>query len=449
MLRRRIAGDIEKWIDEDPDHALLITGSRQVGKTYIIREVLRNRDIPFIEFNFIKQPELTDVFKNVADMNDLWNRLSVAANRELQPGKMFFFLDEVQECKDIVTWIKFLVEDGRLRFILSGSLLGIELSDLRSAPVGYLKTLDMYPMDLFEFYLALGLTDRTIKEVKKAYNRKTPLDDFIHQKLLRAFHLYLIVGGMPEAVQTYVDSSDLSKVAGIHKDIIRQYKVDFTKYEEKSKLILREVYDAIPGELEEKNKRFFINHLDGAKAYERHKESFLWLKDAGVALPVYNVTEPKAPLIINEKRNLFKLFLSDVGLLCSFYSNDVKMKIIQGNGNINNGGLYENAIAQELFSKGIKPYYFNSKKQGELDFVIEFHGRVMPIEVKSGKEYQRHSALTNCLNDVNYQIEEAVVLCNQNLSIKEKVVYMPVYMISCMDDYEAEDMIYHFDLKDL
>ena len=445
MLKRRIFPEILSWIENDEEHALLVTGARQIGKTYVIRASLAESKSDYVELNFIKNPEYVNLFKGIASINEFYDRLTTVVSG-LKLGETIVFLDEVQECKDIITWLKFLVEDKKYRFVLSGSLLGVELSDLKSAPVGYLHTIEMYPMDLFEFFTALGIKDSTLKLIEESYEKRELIDEFIHNQLMKVFNLYLIIGGMPEAVQTYLDTNDISKVAAVQEDIIRQYKSDFTKYEEKSKLQLREIYEAIPSELEEKNKRFFISHIDGKVSFDRVKNNFIWLKNAGVALPVYNITEPKAPLKISEKRNLFKLFLSDVGLLTSMYSNTVRLNILEGSNNINNGGIYENVVAQELFSRGIKTYYFNSKKQGELDFVIELKGKVLPIEVKSGKDYDKHSALSNCMNDENYDIPEAFVLCNGNVSKKENITNLPIYMMGCIKEESIDGLVYKLDL---
>lgn len=446
MLKRRIFPEILSWIEKDHKHALLVTGARQIGKTYLIRAALEESKSDYVELNFIKNPEFVNLFKGITSINEFYDRLTTVVSG-LKLGETIVFLDEVQECKDIMTWLKFLVEDKKYRFVLSGSLLGVELSDLRSAPVGYLHTIDMYPMDLFEFFTALGVKDSTLKLIEESYEKREPIDEFIHNQLMKVFDLYLIIGGMPEAVQKYIDTNDISKVAAVQEDIIRQYKSDFTKYEEKSKLQLREIYEAIPSELEEKNKRFFISHIYGKISFDRVKNNFIWLKNAGVALPVYNITEPKAPLKISEKRNLFRLFLSDVGLLTSMYSNTVRLNILEGSNNINNGGIYENVVAQELFSRGIKTYYFNSKKQGELDFVIELKGKALPIEVKSGKDYDKHSALSNCTKDENYDIPEAFVLCNGNVSKKEHITNLPIYMMGCIKEESIDGLVYKLDLQ--
>ena len=355
----------------------------------------------------------------------------------------------MQEFKDIVTRVKFLVEDGSYRYIMSGSLLGVELNDLRSAPVGYLRVCDMYPMDLCEFMVSVGVNQNVIDTLKECFMQRLPVDSFVHEKMIDVFNLYLIVGGMPEAVNTYVETNDLAKVAEVHEKIVRLYKSDFTKYETRYKLKLQEIYDAMPGQLDQKNKRFQINSIGKGLSYDRVANDFLWLKDAGVAIPVYNISEPKLPLVISENRNLFKLFFSDVGLLTSRYSDQVKMAILNKEKSINNGALFENVVSQELLSKGHKEYYFNSKKQGELDFVIELNGKVVPLEIKSGKDYKRHSALCNVLADENYGIEYAYVFSEGNVEVSGKKVYLPIYMMMFLENEKMVDTIYKLDLSGL
>ena len=440
MLRRKVQPQIEKWIKTGKD-ALLITGARQTGKTYIIRELL-NKNGDYIELNFLERPELTDLFKTAKSTKDLLMRISVAAERELKPGETFIFLDEIQKYSDIVTWIKFLVEEGSYRYILSGSLLGIELKDIRSVPVGYLQVMDMYPMDLEEFLSAIGFRQDIFEHIEKCWSEKIAVDEYLHEKLLDAFHLYLIVGGMPEAVQVYIDTNDIAKVASVHEKIIRAYKWDFSQYQEDKKLKLSEIYDAIPGELEEKNKRFFINRVAGKVEFDRVKNDFLWLKNAGVAIPVYNVQELCKPLVMSEKRSLFKLFYSDVGLLTSRYPVVVKHQILRRDASIKNGGLFENAVAQELRAKNIPERYYNSKQQGELDFVIEVDGEIIPLEIKSGKDYKKHSALRNVLDSEKNSVESAIVFSNNNLEEDGHILYAPIYMVMCVKEQKMTDTVY-------
>lgn len=448
MIQRKTEKVITKWI-ADGREALLITGARQIGKTYLIRECLKKSGYPYEEFNFIEQPELISLFETAGTTEELLMRLSVVAKQPLEKGKTIFFFDEVQECKEIVTRIKFLVDEGSYKFIMSGSLLGIELNDLRSAPVGYMRIVDMFPLCFEEFVTALGIKTDTIELLRKCYKDRTTVDSFIHEKMLDVFYLYLIVGGMPEAVNTYLETNDINRVSLIHQKIIQLYKKDFSKYENRYKLKLQEIYDAMPGQLDSKNKRFRLNALGKGMNYDRVANDFLWLKDAGVALPVYNVSEPKLPLKISENRSLFKLFFSDVGLLTSLYSTHVKIQILQKEVSINNGSLFENAVAQELVSRGFQVYYFNSKKQGEIDFLIEMNGSVCPIEVKSGKSYKKHSALENILADEGYAIEEAYILSGGNVEVTGKRVYYPIYMMMFLEEEVLRDSIYKLDLRGL
>lgn len=435
MLFRKIKKQIEEWILEGND-ALLITGARQVGKSFIIRETLKEKAVDFIEFNFIKQPKLLDIFKSAIeeDTDKFLMALRVAANKQLKDGTVIFF-DEIQECKEIVTIIKFLVEQGKFKYVLSGSLLGVELTDLRSAPVGYLTTIDMYPMDFEEFLIANGLGDDVISNLKQCYTQLTPVDDFVHDKIIEAFYTYLIVGGMPEAVQTYLDSNDLVQVSKVHGKIIREYRKDFTKYEQSKKLKLLKTYDLIPSELNTKNKRYIFTNLDKELRFDRYENSFNWLIDAGVSLPVYNVTEFEIPLEASKKSNLFKLFLSDVGMLTSAYGSATILRLLEKGKDINCGSMFENAIAQELTAHGYKNYYFNNKKHGEVDFLVEHNNELLPIEVKSGKDYQKHSALSYFMS--TRQFNNAIVLSNFNVSQNDKIIYLPIYMIMFIEKNEV------------
>ena len=446
MIERKAEKKVKNWIARGND-ALLITGARQIGKTYLIRECLEKSKMPYIELNFIEQPELVELFAGAKDADDLLMRLSLVSSKKLEKGKTIIFLDEIQEFKDIVTRIKFLVEEGSYRYIMSGSLLGVELNDLRSAPVGYMSIYDMYPLEFQEFAKAVGISDNVICSIKECYMNRMPVDSFVHSKMMDVFYLYLIIGGMPEAVDTYIKTNDLARVAEVHEKIIRLYKKDFSKYEIRYKLKLQEIYDAMPGQLDQKNKRFQLNSIGKGISYDRVENDFLWLKDAGVAIPVYNISEPKLPLVMSENRNLFKLFFSDVGLLTSRYSNRVKIAILNKEQSINNGALFENVVAQELLAKGHKEFYFNSKKQGELDFVIELDGEITPLEIKSGKDYKRHSALNNVLGTKEYGIRQAYIFSEGNVEVDEKRIYMPIYMIMFLENTEMEQFVYKLDLR--
>ena len=447
MIKRHIQSEIDKWI-QDGNNALLVTGARQVGKTYVIRNSLKKNKVNYMEFNFIEQPELVELFKNSTDTKDFLMRLSLVADKPLSKGMIIFF-DEIQEVKDFITKIKFLVDDGTYKYVLSGSLLGVELNGLKSAPVGYMQIFDMYPLDFHEFVDALGVQGNIIDVLEKCYVERQVVDEFIHKKMLDIFNLYLIVGGMPQAVSIYLETNDLNRVSQVQQDITRLYRFDFSKYEEKYKLKLKEIYDALPGQLDEKNKRFQLNKVGKGISFKKVENDFLWLKDAGVVIPVYNVSEPKLPLMISENRNLFKLFMSDVGLLTNMYSDYVKMAILNHESSINNGALFENVVAQELNTKGFNVYYYNSKKMGELDFVVELDGEVLPLEIKSGKDYKRHSALNNVLSTENYNIKKALVFSQGNVEVKDKRIYLPIYMIMFLKNKKLNNSVYKIDLNGL
>lgn len=428
MLKRKIEKDIMHWIDGG-DKALLVYGVRQAGKTFIVRECLKAAGCDYIEFNLIRQPEIVRILEGATSVDDLILKLSLYSDKKIVPGKTFFFFDEIQKYKEIVTTIKFLVDDKRFRYILSGSLLGVEIVNLKSAPVGYLQTLNMYPLDFEEFLQIFNVGQPVLDMLRNAFVSKTPVDKVIHGKIMEMFNLYLIIGGMPAAVEKYRATGSIDDVMDEHRAIIEQYKLDFTQYEkENRKLIITHIYELIPAELNEKNKRFMIADIKKGLRYDRVEDSFTWLWKAGVALGAFNTTEPTVPLMLNEKSTLFKLFLSDVGLLTTIYGKACKLKIVSKEKDINKGAVYENAVAQELHAHGYALYYYNSKKKGELDFVIEHAGRVLPIEVKSGKDYEKHSALHNVMAVPEYGIEETYVFTNDNVKAVGKLTYFPIYM---------------------
>ena len=433
--------------------ALLVTGARQVGKTFTIRKVGKACFEHFVEVNFVERPEALKLFEEAEGTQDLLLRLSAFTNRKLVPGKTLIFFDEVQECKEMVTAVKFLVEEGSYKYVMSGSLLGVELNDLRSVPVGYLGEMEMYPLDLEEFANALGISDDVIAHLRECFEQRKPVDAFIHGRMLDLVRHYLLIGGMPAVVQKYLDTNNLKSVLEQQRGIIRTYKRDITKYDAGHKLQIEEIYDLIPAELNAKNKRFTLKELGEKARYARYEGGLLWLNDAGVAIPTYNVEEPKVPLLLNKQRNLFKLFLNDVGLLAAMYGDNIQLRLLSGDNYINYGAVYENFVAQELnahgFANGHGLYYFNSKKQGELDFVIEYNGAVLPIEVKSGKNYERHRALSNVVKNEQYAVNQAFVFCQDNVSVREKAVYLPIYMLMFLDQPKLDDLIVKFDLTGL
>lgn len=448
MLKRKIDSVFKEFLEDTSKKALLVTGARQVGKTYSVRQFGNSHFDSFIEFNFIKNEEARRIFQNVTDERDILLRISALADRPLKPGKTLIFFDEVQVCPEAMTYMKFLVEEGSCRYVLSGSLLGVELKNVRSVPVGYMSEVQMHPLDFEEFIRANGTSDDVIAHLRDSFAKRQSPDPVVHAKMMRYHALYLTTGGMPAVVQKYLDTNDLRKVQLEQTAIIRECKRDITQYDERLKMHLRHIYDLVPSELNKHNKRFFLKNASLRGRLDRTESDFIWLAEAGVAIPAYNVDEPKVPLALAKKANLFKLFMNDVGLLCALYANGIQMKLLNGETNANFGAVYENYVAQELSAHGFASiYYFNSKKRGEVDFLVEHDGAVLPIEVKSGKDFSSHAALNNVMDTAEFEIPSAwVVSKSEKLEVVGKTTYLPIYCLMFLERGEMKSpLIYKID----
>lgn len=440
---------IEEWL-KSSDKALLVTGARQIGKTWLIREEIAKSGYRKFEVNFIDQPDLVDYLNTQMSAEDFLVKLKMIMPEECKPQKTVVFFDEIQKCPEIVTKIKFLVEEGSFKYVMSGSLLGVELKGIASVPVGYLTFLRMYPMDFEEFMIANNVSKITLEMLKAKFETCQPVDEFIHQKLLSLFFIYLIVGGMPDAVKIYIATKDIREVDKVQRDIVALYKEDFSQYEsEDKKLKLISIYDIIPAELNKQNKKFVFTMLDKELKFDRYENSFLWLKDAGVALPVYNVEAPVIPLKASKSSNVFRLFSNDTGLLTSAYPAETKLELINKNSEVNNGAHFENAVVQQLMANGLEPYFCKKKNIGELDVLVELDGKVVPIEVKSGKAYKAHKSLDNFMKISDYHIEKAYVLSVANTEQEGAVVYLPIYMCYLLKEQKIGKLIVDLDMEGL
>lgn len=429
-MERLVDIKIDKWIKEG-NKALLVYGARQIGKTYSIREALKRNDQEYFEVNFFENPDFLNSILKCATSSQLLDTIRLLSPKTLSKNSVIFF-DEIQLYPEIITKIKFLVDDGTYRYILSGSMLGVELKGLKSMPVGYVEIIKMYPMDLYEFSLALGVKKDTWKYLKLCYESKEKVQEVIHKDMLRIFNYYLVAGGMPDVVKAFIQTKNLNSVCELQTNITNQYKVDFSKYEtQDKKLKLIAIYDNIPAQLNKQNNRFIFTYLNKELKFDRYENSFLWLKDAGVALPVYIANQFQSPLETSKEKNIFKLFLSDVGLLMSVFPLSTRKNIISDeNGKINEGSFYESFVAQELFAHDLIPYYYKSTKIGEIDFVVELEDNIYAIEVKSGKDYKKHKSFDNLINgskrndNIRY-----IVLSDYNVKNDAQITYYPIYMI--------------------
>ena len=432
---------LHDWI-ENSSKALLIYGARQVGKTYLIREMLNRNNISFCEYNLIERSDILTFLEQADSASEISEKLAMYSDTELTEKESVIFLDEIQLYPDIVTKIKFLVDEGRYRYILSGSNLGVELKGIRSIPVGYIESWQMFPMNFEEFAIASGVTSAMLAHMKECFRNRLPVDNIVHDRLLRTFYYYLIVGGMPSVINVYNETHSLARIDAEQKNIINQYKADFTKYEQENRrLKIISVYDNIPAQLNKQNRKFNFSMLNKELKFNRYEESFLWLADAAVAIPTYIVRTPKSPLEISRETNVFKLFLSDVGLLTSCYPSAVRAQIadIDPSREINNGALFENFAAEEFYAACGKSYYYKKKAGGEVDFMIEAVGSAIPVEIKSGADYKHHAALDHLIE--SYDFDTAYILSPNNVETAGTAVYLPIYMAGLIADCQKMDDI--------
>ena len=440
---------VGEWL-KNSNKALLVTGARQIGKTWLIRDEIEKSGYAKFEVNFIDQPDMITYLNTEMSAEEFLLKLRMIMPQDCKPYETVVFFDEIQKCPEIITKIKFLVDEGSFKYVMSGSLLGIELKGIASAPVGYLTVLRMYPMDFEEFMVANNVSKTTLDMLNEKFETLSSVDDYIHQKLLSMFFVYLIVGGMPDAVKTYIETKDIREVDKVQRDITTLYKEDFSQYElEDKKLRLKSIYDIIPAELNKQNKKFVFTMLDKELKFDRYENSFLWLKDAGVALPVYNVDAPVIPLMASKSSNVFRLFMSDIGLLTSEYPAETKIELIKKKEEVNNGAHFENFVAQQLTANGFEPYFCKKKNIGEMDFVIEMNGKVVPIEVKSGNSYKTHKALDNFMNVPDYHLERAYILSTGNVETEGNVIYLPIYMCYLLKEQKIGQMIVDLDISGL
>ena len=445
MLRRKMYDRLLDWKDDLPRKVLLLLGARQTGKTFIVREFARSNYESFVEVNFLEDEENGRFLAGAQSSEELINRLSLIIGHPIMDGTLIF-LDEVQHLgAEVVTLSKFLLDDGRFQLILSGSLLGTALEGITSFPVGYARMLRMYPLDFEEFCWAMGVPHRILETVRECYHRKIALESSLHDRLIRLFRQYIVVGGMPEAVQRFLDHRhDLSQSRAVNADIIEQYRYDIIKYATGRKTQILDIFENIPSQLAKVNKRFTLKSVKRNATFDTLENDFAWLSQAGVALPAHLVNEPKHPLMRTKVTKKFKFYSSDCGMLLAQYPLACSRGIISGDGDGNYGAVYENVVAQQLLCAGFPLLYYNNNRKGEIDFLVETNeGGIIPIEVKSGKDYKLHTALNNLLGTRDYPIDYAYVLSEFNTTQQERhgkpVYYLPLYMALCFEDDKNEE----------
>lgn len=432
MLKRKITQKFIEWKKSKTSQALLVMGARQVGKTTSIRNFGLSHYENIAEVNFFQNASAVETIAAAQDAADLLLRISALSRTEMKEGSTLIFLDEIQECENLLTLLKFLMEETSYDVIMSGSLLGLDNFPARSLPVGFLQTLTLYPLDFEEFCMARAVPGDVMQVAKDCFKQKNPVPDYVHDMLMREFYLYLLVGGMPDATQAFVETNTLAKTRNAQKGIVDVYEYDITKYvaDKTERRQIEMVYEAIPKQLSSENKRFKYTRLSKNLRYSNIETAFDWLECSGIALLTERVTEPLYPLKASANPSNVKIFMNDVGLLTSQLMGDVDIDILNRRASMNYGSIFENVCAQELRAHGYNLYYYRSSKQGEVDFVLEDkRGDISLCEIKSGKDYKRHNALNNLLSTPNYSFAKSYVFCDGNLHEEENALYLPIYMI--------------------
>lgn len=433
MLERKFTVFLEHFLVEEPNKILLVNGARQIGKSFLIRYVGQKLFPHFVEINLKQDIEGEQVFADVHTTNDLYMRLSNFYPTPLgDKTDTLVFWDEIQSYPHLMTMLKFLNQESRYRFIASGSQLGGALSQTLSVPLGSVTIEQMYPLDFEEFLWATGVGKRWIENIRESFLHEKALDEGTHNILLKRFQYYLLVGGLPEAINNYLADRNMARVRQTHRDIYNLYRIDASQYDEENKLKIRKIYDLIPSNLENKKKRVVYKDIEGkkGKTFSDYADEFEYLVNSGVALDVTAISNPRFPLAESEQKKLVKLYLNDVGLLTNLLYELNVNAVLQDIKSVNLGTVYESVVAQELAAHGFKLHYYDNKKKGEVDFLIDDHDglRVLPLEVKSGKDYTEHSALVKFLDTPDYGIDRAIVFSNERKIFEKKgVTYLPIY----------------------
>ena len=442
MLYRKITSYIEDYLRSDSDKILILQGARQIGKSFSIREVGTRLYSNYVEINFVEDDEGEQLFKNIHKKEDFYLTLSMVAGDKLSHrNDTLIFLDEIQHYPQYLTMLKFLREDNRFRYIASGSLLGITLQDTTSIPVGSITVKEMFQLDFEEFLIANGVGADAIASLRHSYNNRQSLSEEYHNYVLDLFKRYLLVGGLPDAVNTYLNTHNIVKVREVQDDIRSLYGSDASKYEKEhsKKLLIRRIYEMIPSQMENKKKRVVAQDIRGKKGdrFDQYKEEFEYLISSGISQSVHAISNPHFPLSESLQKNLLKLYLNDVGLLTGLlYRNNIR-PVLDDVCSINLGSVYENVVAQELRAHGHKLFYYDNRKQGEVDYLVDDHLSMAPhpIEVKSGKDYTIHSALNNLMKNPDYHILSSTVISNEREVHQDgNITYMPVYFVMFMEN---------------
>ena len=450
MLYRKMEALIEAHLTSDSQKILLIDGARQVGKTYLIRYVGQKLFENFIEINLVEDSLGDRLFAETRTVEDLYLQISMLAGERMkQKENTLIFLDEIQAYPHLLTLLKFLSQDGKFTFIASGSLLGVTLSQTTSIPMGSIRKVRMFPLDFEEFLYANGMSRMAVSAMRKKFEKREALDEATHNKMMDFFRKYLLVGGLPDAVNSYLSDHNIQLVREIQREIHDYYAADASKYDEEKKLKIRRIYDLIPSNMENKKKRVVAKRIEGkmGKCFGEYRDEFDYLVSAGIALNVRAISTPVFPLLESSGKNLLKLYLNDVGILTGLlYGNNIRA-VLSDQTSVNLGSVYESVVASELIAHGYQLFYYDNRTKGEVDYLIDDYESLsaVPIEVKSGKDYTVHSALNTFVQNEDYHIKKAFVVSNERkVTTQGKVTYLPIYDIMFFQNAPADEKDLYF-----
>ena len=451
MLERKIQSAINHHFTSDSNKVLVIDGARQIGKTYIIRHVGKALFKNFVEINLLEDSLSDRVFEDAKSVDEFYFRLGLVAGEKLgNKENTLIFLDEIQTYPHLLTLLKFLKSDDRFTYVASGSLLGVTLAKTSSIPMGSIEVKQMYPLDFEEFLWAHGIGKEFIRNLRDKFEKLESLDEPIHECLLSLFKRYLLVGGLPDVVNHFIKNKNVFEVRSIQSEIHDYYALDASKYDEQNRLKIRRIYDMVPSNLANKKKRIVIKQIENkeGKRFKDYEDEFDYLIHSGIALEIRAVSNPSFPLIESTGKKLLKLYLNDVGILTNVLYKHNALPIINDVKSVNLGSVYESVVAQELTSRGVSVFYYDNKSKGEVDFLFDDYDSlsVVPIEVKSGKDYTVHSALDQLVANPSYSIKKAYVLSNEReVSQLDKIIYLPIYYLMFLSQVSQPNSVIHFD----
>ena len=428
MLQRKVIQQLEYWKGQEKKLALLLNGTRQTGKTTSVRLFAKKNYQHFVEVNFLKHPGAKSAFEDVLDTRTITLNLSAMGFGPFVEGNTLVFFDEIQECPKARTSIKFLVEEAKYDYVESGSLLGINYKEVLSYPVGFEEEIRLFPLDFEEFLWAKGIPIDVIDLLRECCQELKPVPQPIHEQISKQWREYLVVGGMPDVVQTFVEQDDFAQVVRKQRSIMTTYHADISNYAGRDRQVMGRIFDAIPSELGKQDKRFVLSHMEKGATRRKYEDPTQWLVDAGLAYYSFYTRAFELPLEVTENRSLYKLYLVDTGLLCSSALRNMQLEVMNGAIDINEGMLAENMIACTLAAKGIPLHYYDRKSRQELDFIYPEGDKINIIEVKSGTEYRRHASLDAARKAYADNVGRSIVFSRYNIEQKDGVIYLPMYM---------------------